>query len=179
MLDNVLIPLIISTLVAGEATMGIAGTPIAAAFQPTQQGVNTQQTIFIFKVADHRYGSLLREDIWDAEKNQMTHIESQQYETTFQISTLATQNPKNQTQYTAADIANYCAAILQSSVALATFQAAGVGIERITEVRNPNFSDDRARNEYNPSFDVVMTHKQVIITTTPIISAFEFNVYEI
>lgn len=247
--DNVLFPLIINCLTLGEAAMNITGTPIAQSFQPTQQGANTAPTIFIHKISDRRYGSMLRSDSWQpvqsaaftgaisgtvltvsaiasgainvgdilsglgipsgvaiaslgtgtggvgtynlsqsvtASSESMTtatmtmvHIESQQYESTFQISTLATQNPKTPTQYTASDIANFCAAIMQSSVTLATLLENNVGIERITEVRNPYFKDDRARNEASPSFDFVLTHKQIITTTTPIISATEFDVYEV
>ena len=179
MLDNTIIALIISTLVAGETIAGIPGLPIAAAFQPTQQGVNTNPTIFIYKISDHRYGSMLREDIWDQVHSVMDHIESQQYETTFQISALATQNPKTPTQYTASDICNLCAAILQSDVAIQTMQAAGVGVMRVTEVRNPYFQDDRARFEASPSFDIVVTHKQTISSTIPIINAETIEVYEV
>jgi len=179
MLDNALITLIIQILISGEATAGIENTPIAQAFQPTQQGVNTQPTAFIYKIDDYRYGSLLREDIWDPVHSRFNHIESQQYETTFQLSTLATQDPANQSQYTASDICNLCASILQSDVAIKTFQASGVGIERITRVRNPNLIDDRDRNEFNPNFDFVCTHKQTISSTTPVLQPTEIAIYEV
>src|SRR6202046_3318936 len=118
MLDNQLFALIISTLIAGEATVGIPNTPVKQAFQPTNQGVNTQPTAYLYKIGDRRYGYLLREDIWDIVNSVMIHTESQQYETTFQLSALATQNPQTPTQYTAYDICNLCASILQSNVAI-------------------------------------------------------------
>lgn len=176
MLDNQLIALIISTLVAGEATAGIAGTPIAQAFQPTQQGVNTQPTAFIYKIADKRYGYPRWEDVWNPDTSAIDHVESQQYETTFQLSALATQNPKTPNQYTASDICNLCAHILQSAAGVQTLQAQGVGIERVTDVRNPPFQDDRSRFEFNPSFDFVVTHKQVISSTTPILQSTEIQI---
>jgi hypothetical protein len=179
MLDNPLFTLLIQILIAGEATAGISGTPIAQSFQPQQQGVNSEPTVYLHKLFDKRYGSVFREDVWDANTSTMVHTESQQYETTFQLSALSTQNPATPAQYTASDLCNLCASILQSSVALATLKANQIGIERITDVRNPYFSDDRGQNEASPSFDFVITHKQIITSSVPIINATTFNVYEV
>lgn len=179
MLDNQLIALTIQILIAGEAAAGIPGTPIAAAFQPTLQGVNTEPTGYIYKIGDHRYGSPLRSDKWDTDSNTMVHTESQQYETTFQLSALATQNPNSPDQYTASDIVNLMAAILQSSVAIQTFQQNNVGILRITDARNPYFMDDREQYEASPSFDFILTHKQTIITATPISQTTELQVVQV
>jgi hypothetical protein len=179
MLDNQLIALIISTIIAQEAAAGIPGTPIAQAFQPTQQGVNTVPTAYLYKVGDRRYGFVGRTDVWNATTSQMIHTEIQQYETTLQFSALATQNPATPTQYTASDILNFIAYILQSSVTIAALEAQGVGVERITEVRNPYFLDDRQQFEASPSFDVIFTHKQIITTTTPIAQSIELQIAEV
>ena len=109
----------------------------------------------------------------------MVHTENQKYETTFQLSVLATQFPATPTQYTASDICNLCAAILQSSVAIQAFEAQGVGIERVTDVRNPYFTDDRGQFEASPSFDYVLTHNQTITSTTPIISETVLQIDEV
>jgi hypothetical protein len=176
LLDNTLIALIISTLTAGEATAGIPGLPLKQAFQPTQQGVNTQPTAYLYKIGDRRYGFTRRSDEWDSQNSRMVHTEIQQYETTFQLSALATQDPKTPTQYTASDILNLCASILQSSVAIQTFESHGVGIERVTDVRNPYVLDDRAQFEASPSFDFIMTHKQIITSYTPVITGTELQI---
>jgi hypothetical protein len=176
MLDNQLFALIISALIAGEAIAGIPGTPVKQAFQPTKQGVNTQPTAYLYKIGDHRYGYTGRCDYWDKTTSQMVHVETQQYETTFQLSALATQNPKTPMQYTASDILNLCASILQSSVAIQTFEAQGVGIERITDIRNPYFLDDREQNEACPSFDFTVCHKQIIRSSSPIIQSTELQI---
>ena len=177
MLDNALITLIIQVLTAGEVAAGISGTPIAQAFQPTQQGVNSEPTAYIHKLFDHRYGFLQRTDEWT--DDEMVHTENQKYETTFQLSALATQNPATPAQYTASDICNFCAAILQSDQARTTFQTQGVGIERVTDVRNPYFEDDREQFEASPSFDFVMTHNQIITTIIPILQPTVVDIYEI
>ena len=176
MIDNQLIALIISTIIDGEATAGIPGTPIRQSFQPTNQGVNTRPTAYMQKVGDRRIGFPKYGDVWDSINEIMVHQELQQYESTFQMSVLATQNPLTPTAYTASDILNFIASILQSSTTVATLESQGVGIIRISDIRNPYFIDDRERNEASPSFDFVLTHKQIIMSTMPIINKTEYNI---
>ena len=133
MLDKPLITLIRNALIAGEAVANIAGLPIKQAFQPTQQGVNSEPTAYIFKISDKRYGFPYKADVWDANNQIMVHTELQQYETTFQISALSTQDPSDLTSYTASDILNSIAYILQSDTTIKTLQASDVGILRIMD----------------------------------------------
>ena len=103
----------------------------------------------------------------------------QQYESTFQISGLSTQDPTNPNQLTASDICNYAASIMQSRTTVATLEAQDVGVLKITNIRNPYFSDDRQRYEANPSFDFTLTHKQIIVTAPPILSGETFAIYPV
>jgi hypothetical protein len=176
MLDNALIKLLLSVIYEQEATAGISGTPIKQAFQPTRQGVNTQPTAYLYKISDSRIGFPYRSDIWDKAASRMVHTELQQYATTFQFSALATQDPQTPTQYTAADILNLIAYCLQSDAAVAALECQRVGILRVTDVRNPYFLDDRQQNEACPSFDVTLTHEQVIRSSIPIIETTEIRI---
>jgi len=106
-------------------------------------------------------------------------VEEQVYESTFQVSALATQDPANPNQLTASDIVNYGAYIMQSGVTVAAIEAQGVGILKIGDIRNPYFTDDRQRYEASPSFDFTLTHKQVIISAPPILSGETFNIYSV
>ncbi len=179
MKDNELIALIISTIISQEAIANIPGLPIKQAFQPTQQGVNKVPTAYLHKIGDKRYGYVDRRDVWDSINLVMVHQELQQYETTFQISTLATQDPKTPAAYTASDILNLIAYILQSSTTITILEQQGIGILRVMDIRNPYFKDDKGRNEASPSFDFILTHKQIILSTVPIVSKTEFNIKEI
>lgn len=176
MLDNVLIKLIIATIIEQESIAGIDGTPIKQAFQPTQQGVNTQQTAYLHKIGDRRLGTPLRTNVWNELTQTMVHTETQVYETTFQISALSTQNPSNTTQYTASDVLNLIAYILQSEQTINTFLAQDVGILRISEVRNTYFEDDRQRHEASPSLDFILTHKQIVASNVNVIQSTELNI---
>lgn len=177
MLDNQLIAAIVGIIRAG---LTAAGTPYSTAvvlqsFQPTQEGVPSVPSVFLHKLSDHRYGFLGRQDIYDEAHEIFTHTETQVYESMFQITTLVTQDPANVNQMTASDLANRVAAILQSDATIATLLTSDIQILRVTDVRNPYFTDDRDRNEANPSFDFTLTHKQIIISSTPVIESVEIN----
>lgn len=179
MLDNQLIALIRNTIIASEADAGIPNTPIAQAFQPTQQGVNSVPTAYLHKVGDRRVGYPQRLDVWNAGDEVMEHQELQQYETTFQISVLATQKPATPDDYTASDILNLIAYTLQCQKAVELFAAQGVGIERVMAVRNPYFLDDKQRFEASPSFDFIMTHKQIISSVGKALQTIELDVVNV
>lgn len=183
MLDNQLIALIIKTIIDQENAVGISGTPIKQAFQPTQQGVDTAPAAYLYKIGDKRIGLPQRSDTFrpDHPDNPqgpgiMIHTEVQQYQTTFQISALSTQDPANTAQYTASDILNFIAYILQSGPTVQILANNGVGMLNVMDIRNPYFEDDRQRHEASPSFDFILTHKQVISTIGTEIEATEFNI---
>lgn len=178
MLDNPLIALVIKALIAGEAAAGIPGTPIKQAFQPTVQGVNTAPTAYIYFIDDELVGNVRYDDKYDTINNVMVHTETQQVATTLQASALATQNPNTPGQKTAKDILRLIASILRSQVTVATLQASGVGIQNIKRIRNPYFQDDRQQNEASPSFDFVLTHKEIIVTETPSTTQTEIQVVQ-
>lgn len=179
MLDNELIALVISTITAQELAAGIPGTPIAQAFQPTQQGPNTVRTAYLHKVGDHRRGTPDRHQEWDEDAEKIVRTTTQVYETTFQISALSTQIPNQTTQMTASDLLNLIAYILQSEDTIIALQNAGVGILNVSDIRNTPFIDDHARNEYQPSFDFTLTHKQVVTTEAPVLQSTEFAIYPV
>lgn len=109
----------------------------------------------------------------------MGYTETQQYQSTFQISALVTQDPSNTASLTASDICNYAAYVMQSLPAIQALEAMGVGILKIGQIRNPYFSDDRERWEANPSFDFVLTHKQIISSVQPVITEYTLQVLEV
>lgn len=162
-----------------KTAAGIPDVIVKQSFQPTQQGVNTKPTAYLHKIMDNRYGFPEWSEVWDADSETMIHGDVQQYQTTFQMSALATQDPSVPSNFTAADILNRVAYILQSQPTIATFESQGVGILRVTDIRNPYFTDDRERNEASPSFDFVLTHKQIIMSTSAIITKTELNILEI
>lgn len=179
MQDNMLIQLFLPIITAGLTGLGYTGVSVVSSNQPTQQGVNTPPTVYFFKVSDHRFGSLRRIDYWDSMTSEMVHKEVQDYETTFQISSLVIQNPLVTNSYTASDLVNSVALVLQSSSTLQQLYANDVGIYRITDIRNPYFTDDKDRFEASPSFDFTLTHKQINKTTDPVATSFNYGIYRV
>jgi len=177
-LDNLLIKEVIAGLKAGLTASGLSTVAVKQSYQPTNQGANSGPSIYLYKIGDKRYGFLKRKSEWIQTPSPgfMQHTESQWYETTFQISALSIQNPADITQKTASDICNIAAAILQGDSCREFLQSKGIGMLRVTEVRNPYFVDDKDRFEASPSFDFTLTHEQVIISTDPVVETYEFNV---
>lgn len=167
MTDNELIRLFLPIIQNGLISAGYVDVVVKQFNQPTQQGINTTPTVYFQKIGDHLYGSPRRSDIWNKILEQIDHVESQIYETTFQIQALVLQNPANPS-YTASDLVSFVSHLLQSDRTLEILNAATVGIYRITDIRNPYFVDDRDQFEASPSFDFTLTHRRTYISTTPV-----------
>lgn len=178
MTDNELIALLIGIL-RDAFTAQSLDVKVRQANQPRQQGTPTQRTVLLNKIHNKRFGYLSRNDEYIEIDQVMRHTEKQWFETTFQITTLAIQNPTTIDEPTASDLANNVAQILQTDKTLAILRAANVGIYRIMDVRNPYFLDDKERFEASPSFDFITTHEQIYISETPVLQSTEFQIIEV
>lgn len=179
MYDTQLIQLFRPIILSGLAAQGLSSIPVIAAYQSTLQGVDNGPVIYFYKVSDHRYGFMKREDSWDPIASQMKHTETQVYETIFSIQALSIQDPTQTSQYTASDLANIVSLILQSSSCIQTLRASDVGIYKITDIRNPYFVDDKDIFEAAASFDFTLTHKQINVILSPVITDIHPGIYPI
>lgn len=172
----------ISTIEAGLTANELTNISVQQSFQPMQEGVNTNPTVYLNRVSDHRYGSATKTDTFDSINNNFVHKESQIYESVFQVTVLALQNPTNSASLkppSALDIANWVAAILQSDTTIQSLWNSKVQILRVTDIRKPNFIDDKGRFEASPNFDFTVIHTQDIISIVPEISRIESGIYPI
>lgn len=158
---------------------GLPGIPVIQAYQPTQQGVATGPAAYLDIIGHQRVGQPAREDFYDEDTEKEVHRETQVMITRFQLSALATQDPKSTTQYTAADIINLLGMILRSSDTIAKIEAEGLGMLLDQPSRNPKFIDDRGRFEAQPSLDFGITHKLIVSTEVPVLQSTEFDIYVI
>ena len=177
MLDNQLIQLFLPIIKAGLISDGFTGVIVKQMDQPTQQGIPRGPTVFFQKIYDHRYGWGMTYAKWNATASQEQNHEPQWHETTFQVSTLVVQDPKTPNAYTAADLANEVASIMQSEATRVTMMAQNVGILRVSEITNPYFQDDRDQFEATPTFDFILTHLQTRVSTIPVVSSFNAGIY--
>lgn len=176
--DNTLIQLFAPIIEDGLIADGFTNVVVQQANQPTQQGIPTNPTVYFYKVANKRFGFLERKDDWNPNTARMDHHERQYYETTFRIQALVLQSVTSPT-YTASDLANEVASILQSDNTLAILNAQGVGILRITEISNPYFTDDRDNFEALPSFDFTLLYLNDRFSTNPIVDTFQYGIYPV
>ena len=170
--DLTLINAVRTVLLAGLAANGQSTVPVIQFDLPTLQGRPSGPAVLLQKLpGDKRYGWTKREDYPDPDvPTQMIHRETQWYESTLQIEALgppAASDGAALPSSTASDLVNLAAAILQSDRAIADLRVLGLAVLRVTTVRNPFMKNDRDQYEAVPSFDLVVTHEQVMLSTTP------------
>lgn len=159
-----------------QAQTDLAGVLLARKYQPRQHGATTGPIVYFFKVGDHNHGSPQREDFYNEAGVIFDQTQRQLVETTYQLAAWVPQNPAAVTALTESDVLNIVSAIMQSEALIAAFRAAGVGIQRVTDIRNPYFTDERDRFEAEPSFDIVLTHYRNLSSTLPAVDTYEANI---
>ena len=174
--DNDLIRLFLPIINTSLIDNGFLNVTVKQANQPTQQGIQSNPAVYFFKVSSKRYGYLGRRDVWDEDTQSMQHAESQYFESVWQVSALVLQNPATPNQYTASDLVNEAASIMQSDNTRDILNKSGVGILRVSDLTNPFFVDDRDNFEASPSFDFVLTYENVRQGTSPIVSKIDGNI---
>ena len=158
---------------------GILGTSLTAigspwstvavrqAYQPLLTGTPSGPFLGLSNQPMRRYGFLERFDTWDAVHSVMTHTESQKWTVIFQIDSQWKQDPIGAPdEPTAGDLAQTASSIMQSDATRATLLAAGVGIDRVTDVKQPPFKDDTDGFEYAPSFDFCLSFTNTIASAS-------------
>lgn len=175
MTDKELLILIRAQLLAGLVRQGDTTTQVIASFQPRHQGRADGPALYIYKLMDHRYGWQHRTQVYDAIEGDITVTEKQYMETSFQVTALYPQDPAVTTGSTASDLASLAAMIVGSMTFCEAMKAQGVGIQRVMDVRNPFFENDRGQFEASPSFDFTVSHKRIIVDTAHAVDAAELN----
>jgi hypothetical protein len=154
----------------------LTGVGLLRMNQPRQQGTPSTPTVFFVKVTERNWGSPKRGQVWDDGRGKFVTSLLQACAATYQFMALVPQDPSNEDQPTESDVLQQFRAIMQTDEVLDAFRAQGISIERIADVRNPYFTDDRDQFEANPSFDVALTYSRNYAGTIPAVSTFDSNV---
>lgn len=167
MLEDALFTLVKSTLDAGFSAAGadFAGVTVTQKFQPRQTGLSSGKVVYMEEVLSRRYGSMKRKDVQSGDA--FTHTEIQIWETTLQISAAHTRNPSALSPVAAMDLAKRASAILQGDAGLAALAAGGIRPLRVTDIRKIPFVNDADQWETMPTFDIVLTYADSIVSATP------------
>lgn len=169
--DLTLFAAVRTVLLAGLADNGQSAVPVVQFNPGTLQGRPSGPALLFQKIGDRRYGWTKREDVPDPDvPTQMIHREVQDYESTLQFEALGPPPASDGAALptsTASDLVNLAAAILQGDKAIQALRVLGLAVLRVTDVRNPFMQNDRDQFEAVPSFDLVVTHEQIMLSTTP------------
>lgn len=157
-------------LSAWDPNTNPTGLAIAQQYDPTQEGVDTTQTIYFQKVTPTiAYGYLRREDTYDRLSATELHNETQYYESTWQFMAFITQDPTNTNQVTASDLIMYFKQVIASDSVRLALRNAGVGILRPRELTNPFIMNDYDRFQAAPIVEITFTIANVVESPTNVI----------
>lgn len=158
--DRQLFTLIMTNLGAAMAAHpDLTGVGLSRNYQAKQAGASSSSWVYFAKIMpDKRHGHPGRKDVYNSTSGVFSHVETQVYETPIQFMALVPQINPSANSLTASDILAVVSGIIQSDSVRDAFRAAGVGMLRVTDIRNPPFTDDRDQYEMAPAFDIVFTH---------------------
>lgn len=155
-------------------------------YQPRMTGTPSGPFIGLSNQPMRRYGFLKRKDEWVPEVGLTPgferHTETQKWVAIFQANAQWKQDPEAAdfaTVPTAGDLARRASSILQSDKNRELLRLAGIGIERITDVREPGFKDDSDEFEYSPSFDFTVNFDQADVTEIDVITRYVLRIYRV
>ena len=175
MYDNDLIKIFLPVIDNGLIDRGL-NISATQSYQPLNQGIELGESVYFFKVSDNRRGTTGIYEEWNILAGEKIRTEVLEYETTFQVNAYSIQDPSNTNQLTASDIVNVVLEILQSQDTIITFRNAGVGILRISDVRNPYFNNERSDFEASANFDFTLSYKRTREKVIPIVTELETNI---
>lgn len=179
MTDNQLAELFRAHLLYGLSRHGHPNTLVVESNQPTTQGRTDTATLYYFALPERRYGWQHRSRTYDEQESQITTKEGQWIESAYQLFAMVPQRPRDLSTVTPKDLLNLAALICNSEPFLSGMRAGGAGVQRITEIRNPFFVNDRKQFEASPSFDITISHKREIIEITPVTTEVTHRIFRV
>lgn len=164
--DNALVALFAGMLETALAAENAASVNVIQAAQPTQQSrEESGEGVYFQTLFTKRYGSPSVVRTYNSTTGVFDVTESQQVIATIQISVFYPVDVNDTSRLSANDLAEQLAMRLQSQTNIAAFHAAGVGIMRITDVRNPTFDNEQDQQEFVPNFDMQLSYIRTITST--------------
>lgn len=141
---------------------------------PNQQGIPSSGTaVFFEKLFDIPYGTSITKNYFDEGQGEFKELETQVYQSHFQISALVQQNVNDLSVPTALDVVNKLKMYLGSRNTLWDLGSRGIGILRISDVVNPPMTNDKDLIQQHPSFDMVFTYTKSIEFVVPYVTEVE------
>ena len=170
--DNTVIQVLKGILDSGLLARLSTAIVTRQSYQPTQQGVPVEPSLFIHKINATRYGFPGNESAYNSVNDNFDTTERIWVTPTFQISALAQQDPTNLSLPTASDIVETAADIMQSAATQATLLQSNINIIRVESIPISYFINEKDRHEQEPSFEIELSYLREFTTTTPKVNDF-------
>ena len=137
-------------------------------------------TIYFTITGDANRGFQQKSDKLSDDGTEYVHTERQWKQTTWQFMATARQDPAaDGNELTASDYANSAAMGLQHDDVLGVLAAQSLTVLRIGQVRSLHVMNGEGQFEDWPSFDLVVCHEAVTVTTTPVAEVKNLHVVSI
>lgn len=154
---------------------GISGWQVSRAYQPTQ-GKLEPPYILLHRTGIYPVG-------WQGVKyarvnGELKGTASQIYEYVFQADAVK-KRTADASESTAEDTLRAIMMWLMSGSGLAALRAKGYGIARITDIRNPEFTDSNDVFEFRPNFTMKIYYEQTMQKTAPEVQGTEAELKQI
>ena len=154
---------VIGFISAALSDAGISGWTVTRSYQPTQGKLEPPYILL------HRTG--INPVGWQGVKYARANgvlkgTASQIYEYVFQVDSVK-KRTADEAESTSEDTLRAIIMWLMSDSGLATLRAKGYGIARITEVRNPDFTNSNDVFEFSPNFVMKIYYEQTFESSVP------------
>lgn len=167
---------LIVVLRTGLDGQGLTDVTIHQAYQPIKQGPDSARSIYLHKITSSRVGHQGRKHTYNPGNGNFDEVEKYWLAVTFQLMPLVSQDIEDENSITAYDVADLCAAILQTGAARKSLLDAGISIEKIGQIPVGFSIDDKDQFDLDPSFDFVLLYEQTLSSTVPKVDTFEVDI---
>lgn len=167
---------IIAVLRTGLDSQGLNDVTIHQAYQPVKQGPDSARSVYLHKIISQRVGHQGRKYDYNVGDDDFDEFEKYWLAVTFQLMPMVSQDITDENSITAYDIADLCAAILQTKTTRKTLLDFGISIEKIGQVLVSFSIDDKDEYDLDPTFDFILLYEQTLTSKVPKIDAFETDI---
>lgn len=177
MLDYQLQTIIQSTLLAGLAQRGVAAG-VVQNNQPRQFTAPSAPTVYHTLGSRKKWGWAKTKDTVN-EDGSITRTTRQVVHTRFQIAGVSPVSPATPNGYSSGDLASTAASILTYEDAIVSYVAQDCNVFRVQDLPGVWFQDNNGQNVLWASFDIILTHEDVFISTVGVINDFASGIYRV
>ena len=169
---------IVVELVRSGVAADHPGVQVKRVYQQATQSAGDGPLVTLYRIGNRKVGALGKAEKWQRDEQVMQQTETWRQELTIQAGAIVPQS-KDAPAFTGADVLELLAVFLHGDAALARLAKEGVGILKITDIREIPFRDDADQFSINVNFDFTLTYTQSRIRTIPVFESEEIIIHRI